>query len=168
VTEPVDGEVNRRTRTSPAEGGQIPAVNERLGDLVREMADAVIVADAEGMIVFWNRAATRLFGWAEDDARGRTLDLIIPERLRARHWAGYAEVMASGVTRYGERLLEVPALHRDGRRLSIAFTVTLLAPTGSSSPDLIAAVIRDETERWHQRRRLEAELDELRRSAGVG
>jgi PAS domain S-box-containing protein len=168
VTEPAHGADGRRTHSSPEEVGMSPVGRERLADLVRRMADAVIVADAEGTIVLWNGAAARLFGWTEREATGQTLDLIIPEHLRARHWAGYAEVMASGVTRYGERLLEVPALHRDGRRLSIAFTVTLSAPSESCRPDLIAAVIRDETERWHERRRLEAELDELRRSAGVG
>lgn len=133
-----------------------------LAALVHELADAVIVADPEGAIVFWNAAATRLFGWPPEEALGQTLDLIIPERLRDRHWAGYRGTMASGHTVYGDRLLEVPALHRDGRRLSIAFTVTLLREHGESRPSGIAAVLRDDTERWEDRRQLRQEVAQLR------
>src|SRR5687768_3313092 len=104
-----------------------PSVDDDLlAQLVHVLADAVVIADRDGTIIFWNVAAERLFGWSTVEALGQTLDIIIPERLRSRHWAGYHEVMATGRTKYGERLLEVPALHRDGRRLSIAFTVTLL------------------------------------------
>jgi PAS domain S-box-containing protein len=129
-----------------------------LASLVRGLADAVVIADVEGTITFWNAAATRLFGWTWDEALGRSLDLIIPERLRARHWAGYRQTMSTGRTAYGDRLLEVPALHRDGRSLSIAFTVTLLGAAGDGKPEAIAAVLRDDTERWQERRRLRAEL----------
>ena len=78
---------------------------------------------------------------------GRSLDLIIPERLRARHWDGYRRVMQTGRTEYGTRLLEVPAVHRDGRTISIAFTVTLLKRPGEQRPYDIVAVIRDDTAR---------------------
>lgn len=158
--------------TPPEEGGEAPCfahlldeppqhTDEALAELLRRLADAVVIADAEGTITFWNDAATRLFGWPAHEALGRNLDLIIPERLRARHWAGYRQTMATGHTSYGDRLLEVPALHRDGRTLSIAFTVSLMhGPDGT--PTAIAAVLRDDTERWHERRRLRAELTALR------
>lgn len=139
-----------------------PGDNE-LAEMVRSLADAVVVADARGTITFWNDAATRVFGWSPHEAVGQSLDLIVPEKLRARHWEGYNRTMATGETRYGDRLLEVPALHRDGRRLSIAFTVTLLVAPGGAAPHAIAAVIRDETEQWAQRRRLRDELADLRR-----
>jgi PAS domain S-box-containing protein len=132
-----------------------------LADLVRGMADAVVIADPDGTITFWNDAATRLFGWPAAEAIGESLDLIIPERLRDRHWTGYRSVMASGHTSYGDRLLEVPALHRDGRSLSIAFTVSLLRHTETDVPYAIAAVLRDDTERWQERRRLRAQLAEV-------
>ncbi len=133
-----------------------------LAALVADLADAVVVADPDGRIVFWNAAATRLFGFAAEEACRSTLDLIIPERLRARHWSGYQRTMATGLTSYGGRLLEVPALHRDGRALSIAFTVTLLVAPGTRIPIGIAAVIRDDTERWTERRALRAGLAALR------
>ena len=157
--------------TSGDEGGEAPCfahlinhaqlTNDDLADLVRQLADAVVVADSDGVITFWNDAATRIFGWSAAEAVGRSLDLIIPERFRERHWAGYRHTMATGHTSYGDRLLEVPALHRDGHTVSIAFTVTLLF-AGGTAPRAIAAVVRDDTARWHERRRLRAELAHLR------
>jgi PAS domain S-box-containing protein len=132
-----------------------------LAQLMADLADAVVIADARGLITFWNEAATRLFGFVADEALGRSLDLIIPERFRERHWSGYHRVMATGHTDYGQRLLEVPALHRDGRPLSIAFTVTLVRRPGEARPVGIAAVMRDDTERWQERRRIRDELARL-------
>jgi PAS domain S-box-containing protein len=111
--------------------------------------DAIVAADAQGVITVWNAAAGRLFGYTPAEALGQSLDLIIPERQRARHWEGYRKVMQTGVTRYGTQLLRVPATHKDGRRLSIAFTVTLLfGPSGKV--ETIAAIMRDETEQWNR------------------
>jgi PAS domain S-box-containing protein len=143
-------------------GEPLVVTDALLGDLVRELADAVIIADAEGTITFWNDAATSLFGWSAAEAVGRTLDLIVPERLRERHWAGYRRTMQTGEMRSRDGLLEVPALHRDDRPLSIAFTVTLLRSPTSSRPIGIAAVLRDDTERWQERRRLRDELSQAR------
>ena len=135
--------------------------DDTLGALVRGLADAVVVADADGTIVFWNEAATRVFGWPADETVGQSLDLIIPERFRARHWEGYEKTMATGETRYGDQLLEVPALRRDGEPLSIAFTVTLLHGEREEITG-IAAVVRDDTARWNERRELRAEITRLR------
>ena len=118
--------------------------------------DAIIATDSAGSIVVWNPAAERIFGYAQSEALGRSLDLIIPERLRIRHWEGYHRVMQTGHTRYGSEVLRVPALHKDGRTLSIAFTVALL-----DLPDktrIIAAIIRDETARWAEERALRQRL----------
>ena len=134
-------------------------LDDVLVQLAHELADAVVIADPIGTVTFWNTAATRLFGWPAAEAIGQRLDLIIPERLRDRHWAGYREVMNSGETGYGMTLLEVPALHRDGRPLSIAFTVTLLVRPGETRPYAIAALIRDDTERWRAMRDLRAKLE---------
>jgi PAS domain S-box-containing protein len=133
-----------------------------LGRLIEDLADAVVICDPDGIIVLWNGAARRLFGWSAEEVLGTCLDVIIPERLRERHWRGYRTVMATGHTDYGDRLLEVPALHRDGRTLSIAFTVSLLRQSPTDRIVGIAAVIRDETERWQERRRLREEVARLR------
>jgi PAS domain S-box-containing protein len=158
-TEPTDAD----RATAAAEPSDPPRWLNRdaLAQLVHALADAVVIADTSGAIVLWNSAAAALFGWSAEEANGQSLDLIIPERLRARHWAGYRNVMRTGRTDYGNRVLEVPALHRDGRTVSIAFTVTLLFDPADSRVRAIAAVMRDDSERWQERRRLEAELATL-------
>ncbi len=114
--------------------------------LVRESPEAMVVADPEGIIRLWNGGAERMFGHSAAEALGSSLDLIIPERQRSRHWQGYTRTMATGQTRYGDQLLAVPATHRDGRRLSIEFGVALLRDTEGRIAG-ISAVIRDVTER---------------------
>ena len=127
-------------------------------ELLDVLADAVVVADPNGIVVYWNRGAEHLFGWSAAEVIGQTLDLIIPERQRAAHWEGYRRVMASGVTRYGDELLRVPSLHADGRRRSIAFTVTLLKEGDQVTG--IAAVMRDETQRWADEQELRKRVRE--------
>ena len=133
----------------------------QLAAVAHGMGDALIVADPAGVILFWNAAAERVFGWLSTEAVGHDLDLIIPERSRAAHWSGYSGVMATGQTKYGSDLLRVPALHRDGHRLSIAFTVCLLHG-GGGEIEAIAAIVRDETQRWADERALREELTRLR------
>ena len=131
--------------------------------LVEGIGDAVVVSDASGAINLWNPAAERLFGFTQAEALGNSLDLIIPERLRERHWVGYGKTMASGETRYGHDLLRVPAVHKDGRALSIAFTVGLLYGPQREVVG-IAAVIRDETTRFAEDRSLRKRIAELERN----
>lgn len=128
--------------------------------LFNAIGDAVIISDAAGDITCWNPAATRMFGYTQAEAMGRTLDLIIPERLRGRHWEGYQKTMATGRTRYGNDVLRVPAVDKEGRALSIAFTVALLhSPQGELTG--IVAVIRDETARFQEERGLRKRIAEL-------
>jgi PAS domain S-box-containing protein len=90
-------------------------------------SDAIIAADCDGIIRFWNPGAERIFAHVRDDAIGHSLDLIIPERLRQRHWDGYRRNMETGKSRYGEGdMLSVPALHKNGRTISVEFTITPL------------------------------------------
>jgi PAS domain S-box-containing protein len=131
-----------------------------LAALVAAAGDAIILADTAGTIRLWNPAAERIFGFSPSEVLGSSLDLIIPERLRARHWAGYREVMRTGQTRYGADVLRVPAIRKDGIRISIAFTVALLrAPDGQVSG--IAAFVRDETARWEEEQQMRRRLAEL-------
>jgi PAS domain S-box-containing protein len=131
-----------------------------LPSLVQAAGDAIIAADTDGKIRLWNPAAERMFGFTAVDALGHALDLIIPEHWRHRHWEGYQRVMRTGQTRYGTEVLRVPALHKDGRALSIAFTVALL-PAGDGGIQAIAAIVRDETARWEEERALRRRLAEL-------
>ena len=132
--------------------------------LVRGIGDGVIVCDAAGAITFWNDAATRIFGFTAGDALGQSLDLIIPERQRQRHWDGYHKTAATGETRYGNDLLRVPALHKEGKPLSIAFTVAMLYNAAGEVASVIA-VVRDDTARWSEERALRARVRELEAAA---
>ncbi len=128
--------------------------------LVEAIGDAIVAADASGVIILWNPAAQRMFGYTESEALGQSLDIIIPQRQQQRHWDGYHKTMATGQTKYGNDVLRVPAVHKDGSARSIAFTVALL-----HSPDqkvsAIVAAIRDETSRFAEERSLRKRLTEL-------
>ena len=126
--------------------------------LVSGMPDAIIYADADGMIRRWNRGATRIFGFAEAEALGRSLDVIIPENLRERHWQGYRATMRTGQTRYGDgQILSVPAIRKDGTRISVEFTIVPF--TGDSGQMAgIAAIMRDTTARFEELRALRRQL----------
>ena len=134
--------------------------NIDLSQLLDCIGDAVVVADAHEKIVLWNTAATRIFGYSEEEALGNTLDLIVPERQRQRHNEGYSTSMETGTTRYGTSLLKVPARHKDGRTLSIAFTVGMLFDEKHQANGVVA-VIRDETERFAEERALKKRLSDL-------
>ena len=132
--------------------------------LAREAPDAVIYADGEGLIRFWNAGAERIFGFSEADAAGKSLDIIIPENLRSRHWSGFDETMRTGKTRYGAGdILAVPALRKDGTRISIEFTVLPFHDEAGRMVG-IGAILRDVTKRFEEVRALRRELAER----GVG
>jgi PAS domain S-box-containing protein len=131
--------------------------------IVARTDHAVIVADAEGTIRFWNPASEAMFGWSEADAVGRSLDLIVPENLRERHWDGYRRVMETGETDYAGRTLAVPAIRADGSRISVEFTVTLL-PAADGGVGGIAAIMRDVTAQWEERRALMRRVAEAERA----
>ena len=128
-------------------------------ELVAAVGDAVIAANAKGEIVLWNPGAERLFGHAEDEALGQSLDIITPERLRQRHWHGFDHSMATGTTKYGNDLLRVPAIRKDGSAISIAFTVAMLFDA-DQKVSAIVALIRDDTQRFNDERALKKRLAE--------
>jgi PAS domain S-box-containing protein len=130
--------------------------------LLHSASDAIIATDREGRITFWNPGAERIFGFTAGKANGQSLDLIIPENLRARHWSGFRHTMETGTSRYGHGdLLSVPGLTRDGRRISVEFTIVLLR-NGAQETTGTVAVMRDVTKRFEEVRELK------RRLAGTG
>lgn len=139
---------------------EVLQLNIDLGALLGAIGEAVIVCDAKGAVVLWNRGAERMFGYTEAEALGGTLDMIIPERLRKRHWDGYNKTMETGITRYGNDLLRVPAVDKAGRAMSIAFTVAMLHGSDGKVTG-IASVIRDETARFAEERAQKKRLSEL-------
>jgi PAS domain S-box-containing protein len=131
-----------------------------LAEIVRGAGDAVVAADRKGAITYWNAAAEAMFGRPADAALGASLDIVIPEALRQRHWEGFRQTMATGETKYGGKTLSVPAVRADGERISVEFTVALLRDaTGAVSG--IAAIMRDVTAAWEERRALARRVREL-------
>ena len=126
--------------------------------LVEGAPDAILVSGPDGRITFWNGGAERIFGFTREEATGQSLDIIVPENLRARHWHGYQETMRTGQTRYGAGdLLTVPALRKDGTRISIEFSIVPFHDA-SGAITALGAIIRDVTKRFE-------ELNALRKAA---
>jgi len=128
--------------------------------IVDKAADAIIFADEEGIIRLWNAGAEAIFGYPAEEALGQSLDLIVSEKLRERHWEGYRKVMATGKTKYGKETLAVPAITKDDNRVSIEFTIVLVT-NDSGEPLGTAVIIRDVTERWQKEKEMKKRLAQL-------
>jgi PAS domain S-box-containing protein len=128
-----------------------------LEQLVNDTPDAVLVSDREGIIRYWNRGAEQMLGHTAAEAVGQTLDLIIPENLRERHWEGYRRVMASGETKYRTGLLASPGIRKDGSRISLEFSMVLLRDESGAMAGC-ASIMRDVTERWRKEKELKERL----------
>ena len=132
----------------------------RFQAIVEGAPEAIIAANPEGAIRLWNPGAEAMFGYRADEALGQRLDLIIPEAYRERHWTGFYSVMQTGTSRYGRQMLAVPALRKDGTRISIEFHVVVLHdPAGALAG--MAAIVRDVTERWERERALRKRVQDL-------
>jgi PAS domain S-box-containing protein len=128
--------------------------------IVQESSDAIMFSDRQGIIRLWNLGAERMFGYAASEAVGQSLDLIIPENLRGRHWDGYYRVMESGESRYSTEMLSAPALRRDGTRISTEFSMVMVKGDDGSVLG-VAAVIRDVSARWQREKELKERIRAL-------
>jgi PAS domain S-box-containing protein len=134
--------------------------------LVEGASEAILFADVDGLVRAWNPGAEAMFGWPAAEILGKTMDVIIPERLRGRHWDGWRKVIATGVTRYsGKDLLAVPAVRKDGSQLSIEFSIQIVRDDGGALLGF-GAVVRDVTERWQKEKALRLKLKDLEAKAG--
>ena len=129
-----------------------------LNQLVNSAPDAILISDPEGIIRFWNSGAERMFGHTAAEAVGQSLDLIIPEYLRSRHWEGYWRVMASGETKYKTGLLSAPGIHKDGSRISLEFSMILLRDKAGNLQGC-GSIMRDVSERWKKEKALQERLN---------
>jgi len=129
--------------------------------LVDHAPDAILFADCEGIIRLWNAGAEATFGYSAAEAVGQSLDLIIPEKLRQRHWDGYHQVMSSGQSKYGSQLLSVPALHKEAeKRIFSDFSIVMVKDDAGQLLG-IAAVMRDSTAQKAKEKELRERIKEL-------
>lgn len=129
--------------------------------------DAILIADREGIIRYWNAGAERILGFPASEALGQSLDLFIPEKLRGRHWEGYHRVMASGETKYVTGLLSSPGIRKDGTQVSLEFSMVLLKDENGTMQGC-ASIMRDVTERWLKDKELKQRLAECEAKLAAG
>jgi PAS domain S-box-containing protein len=126
--------------------------------------DAILYAERDGVIRYWNAGAERLFGFPAAEAIGQSLDIIVPERLRDRHWKGWDHVLETGVTRYGGAdTLSVPASRKDGSTVSVDFTIQMVRDEAGKILGF-AAILRDVTARFEREKALGKKLKELQQA----
>jgi len=141
-------------------------MDSQLNQLIEDSPDAVLVADREGMIRYWNRGAELIFGYTASEAVGQSLDLIIPENLRGRHWEGYWRVMSSGETKYKTGLLSAPGQRRDGSRVSLQFSMIMLRNEEGVMLGC-GTIMRDVTEQWAKEKTLRGQLADCQAKLSV-
>ncbi|MCH2525542.1 MAG: PAS domain S-box protein [Dehalococcoidia bacterium] len=137
-------------------------------EIVENSQDAIVLTNADGVIQIWNLGANKMFGYSPEEAVGQTLDIIIPDRFRDSHWDGFNNTMATGHSKYEEDMLSVPAIKKDGSRISIEFTI-VMSKDDQGIPTGISAIIRDVSERRQQDKQMQdrvAELEERLKELG--
>lgn len=120
--------------------------------ILDQVADAVIYANRSGAIFRWNRASAALFGFSTEEALGQSLDLIIPEHLRASHWHGFNAAMTTGTTKLQGRPTLTRALHKSGRKLYVEMTFAIVKGDAEGEVLGSVAVARDVTDRVERER----------------
>ena len=141
-------------------------MDKALKQLIENTADAILVADRQGLIRYWNIGAERMFGYSAAEALGQSLDLIIPENLRARHWQGYFRVMQTGQTKYQTERLTSPGVRKGGSRLSLEFSMVLLRDD-QGGIEGCATIMRDVTARWQKEKELKERLANCEKQLSV-
>lgn len=139
---------------------EIPTEEWLASSIVNLSSDAIMFSDREGIIRLWNSGAEKMFGFTAAEAIGQSLDLIIPENLRGRHWDGYGRVMESGISRYSTDLLSAPALQKGGSRISTEFSMVMVKDKAGQMLG-VAAIIRDVTVRWQREKELKERIKAL-------
>lgn len=128
--------------------------------LIEDLADAVIFADREGRIQIWNAGAEAVFGYSPDEVLGHDLDVLIPERMRPVHWAGFHAAVQTGRMKHGREPMTTRSRHKDGSDLYVDLSFALVKdPTG----DVLGAVAvaRDITRRFQEEKQLRQRTAEL-------
>lgn len=142
-----------------------PTASNLFEAIVRQSSEAIVFADREGVIRIWSPGAVALFGFAESEAIGSSLDIIIPERFRAAHWRGFQQALDRGRTQHGGEIRTTRAEHRDGRKLYVDMSFAVVADADGWIAGSVA-IARDCTARREMESALRARIEALERGAG--
>jgi PAS domain S-box-containing protein len=142
------------------------ASRDLLQALLAQASDAIIVTDRHGTIRIWNAGAETIFGHAATDVLGTNLDVIIPERLRRAHWAGFAKAIETGETKYSAQVMTTRSMHEDGRKLYVDLSFGLVRDRMGGVTGALA-IARDCTARRAAEEALRARVAELERQPAV-
>jgi PAS domain S-box-containing protein len=133
-------------------GAFLEEQSELAEKILDQVADAVICTNHSGTIIRWNHASTALFGHPAEEALGQSVELIIPEHLRAAHWSGFEAAMIKGVTKLRGRPTLTRALHKSGHKLYVEMSFAIVKGDTESEVLGAVAVARDVTERVERER----------------
>ena len=128
--------------------------------IAEQISDALVYSDVKGVISGWNLAAENLFGYARSEAVGQSLDLIIPERFRAAHWAGFDRAMGNWATQYGSRPRVTRSLTSGGNTIYVEMSFAVVTDAQGKAIESVA-IARDATQRYLDERSLRERLSEL-------
>jgi PAS domain S-box-containing protein len=128
--------------------------------IAEQAPDAIIFVDTKGVVRFWNESAKAVFGYSADEALGRSLDLIIPERLRRAHWDAFQRAIEIGQTKLGRQAFATRAVHKDENRLYVELSFAVVKDMAGTVAGALG-IARDITSRYVSDSALRERLSEL-------
>ncbi len=133
---------------------------EEYRKIVELSFDAIVVADEDGIIRFWNPAAERMFGYSAEEAIGMSVNKLMPDEWRERHGSAIERFKATGAQKTIGRTIEVEGQRKDGSRFMKEMS---LSAEKVSDRWVFMAVMRDVTERKRMENELRERLEDVER-----
>lgn len=117
---------------------------DRFRSIVESANDAIVVADHQGYVVSWNRAASLMFGYTADEVVGKPLTLLMPFRYREAHEIGMERMRTTGQSKVIGHTVELHGLRKDGTEFPVELSLAVWQTRGGN---YFSGIIRDVTSR---------------------
>jgi len=123
---------------------QLEDANVRISTVVDSVGEGIITVDEQGRIETFNRAASEIFGYSAPEVIGASIQVLMPEPMRASHQQGLQRFLAGGEPHViGKGAVELPALHKDGSQFTVELSISAIRDEGKYR---FVGVLRDVTE----------------------